>query len=130
MKTMNEIAERLNLLLELSRPYSVDDTGMINYGNRTNDKELWDRLQPILENCGNYVDKMEIINAAKERRTAQIYRPAITPNYWRSRIMWTHSARLWKYCAPQIKAVVDAFNEEKRNEYEIYRSKCEAGVFE
>jgi hypothetical protein len=133
MNDAKKIAKHLNLLLLRSDPYIVDttthdDSCMITGGCDANDGPLWERLKPIFEAATPALDAMEIAAAAKDRREADLHRPNVHPQFWRNRIPWEGSRKLWKHCEAQICAAVDADNQERMEEYERYRAMCESGV--
>lgn len=127
MKDTRAIANHLNKLLSLSSQY-VYSCGRIDMGHRENDEKLYKRIKPILDAALESCDLMEISQAAKERREANLIRVDVTPTFWRTNIPWKSSQQLWDYCSEQIAAAVDQFNRETMQEYENYRIACEQGV--
>lgn len=132
-KKSNEqrIADHLNDLLKKAQPVKLSEDGQRVYdGDATRCAELRDAASKLAQANRRAADMAEIVNAAKERRPADLYAPAYDAVEANNvgYIRWAHTRRLHVAVQDQVVAMIDRSNQAAQEEYERYRLACEQGV--
>jgi len=135
-----QIADHLNELLKNAKPFRMywpdggrvgpmEDAGAKPFSHSRNAaKSLSDRLQPIIQAATEATDLIEIADAARERREADLIDPTYSSHNWANPCAHEHTARIWRACRQQIDAAIEADNAERAAAYERYRAACEQGI--
>lgn len=125
-KTLNH----LNKLFSLARPVVLSKNFTISGSANDQGEALWPRLQECAKKYNAEMIRQEIIRAAKEKVIGDTCNPTYSYHDARSlsSIPWNGTLRQWILARKEIDAIIEADNQRRVDEYEVYRLACEQGV--